>query len=253
MPWKKVKFWPACSYHDQDSGFYYLKGRYYDPIICRFVNADGASNIGTNSDFASVNLFTYCGNNPTSRADDGGEFWHIVAGAVGGALISGVVQVASNILTGKNWSDDLVTSVLTGAASGALAASGVGLIGSIAGNAAIAMAGNATNQVVKNNGFGNFDVGDLLLDGAIGAVAGAAGGSGASKGNAKSAMTLGRQLSRRINKTGEIGLALSYYAKNMMTTGGKSIYRNLNVSLIRGGVASLFAKTAKKLFHWGGN
>lgn len=27
-------------YFDTESGLYYLKSRYYDPFICRFVNAD---------------------------------------------------------------------------------------------------------------------------------------------------------------------------------------------------------------------
>ena len=113
-----------------------------------------------------------------------------------GCSLGGLVQVACNIVTRKNRTDGLATSILTGAASGALAASGVGLVGSIAGNAAIAIAGNATNQVVKNHGFDNFDVDDMFLDGAIGTFAVAAGGPGASKGNAKSSMALGRQLLR---------------------------------------------------------
>ena len=52
-----------------------MSSRYYDPEICRFINADDASNLGANSDFASANLFTYCGNNPVIRADDGGGFF----------------------------------------------------------------------------------------------------------------------------------------------------------------------------------
>jgi hypothetical protein len=34
-----------------------------------------------------------------------------------------------------------------------------------------------------------------------------------------------------------------------MTTGGKSIYRELNMTLVRGGGASLLTMTAKELFH----
>ena len=32
-----------------------------------------------------VTKYTYCDNNPTIRADDEGDFWHIIIGAVGGA------------------------------------------------------------------------------------------------------------------------------------------------------------------------
>ena len=34
--------------------------------------------LGANGDFASLNLFAYCGNNPISRKDIGGYFWDIV-------------------------------------------------------------------------------------------------------------------------------------------------------------------------------
>ena len=81
--------------------------------------------------------------------------------------------------TGRNWSDGLGVAVATGAASGVLAASGVGMVGSIAGNAAISMAGNAADQVIKNGGFENFDVDDMLMDGAIGGLSGVIGGKGA--------------------------------------------------------------------------
>lgn len=137
--------------------------------------------------------------------------------------------------------------MLTGAASGALAATGVGIVGSIAGNAAISMAGNAANQIHKNHGFKKFDLGDKLIDGAIGAFAGAVGGASASRGNARSAMTLGKQLTKRIINTGEIGRAISYYSKNMMIEGGKSIFRELGRSLIKGGVASFIGITTKEL------
>lgn len=54
----------------------------------------------------------------------------------------------------------------------------------------------------------------MLIDGAIGAVCGLAGGSGASQGNSKTAVTLGKQLSKRIFKTGEVKKA---FAKSGLT------------------------------------
>jgi len=48
---------------------YYLKSRYYDPEICRFINADDASMLGANGDVVSYNLFAYCGDNPVNRVD----------------------------------------------------------------------------------------------------------------------------------------------------------------------------------------
>ena len=60
-------------YYDKESGLYYLKSRYYDPEICRFINADGLSSTGQG--FLGCNLFAYCGNNPINRTDLDGLFW----------------------------------------------------------------------------------------------------------------------------------------------------------------------------------
>ena len=40
-------------YYDAETGFYYLQSRYYDPAICRFINADGLFTDG----FIGANLF----------------------------------------------------------------------------------------------------------------------------------------------------------------------------------------------------
>ena len=169
-------------YYDTETGFYYLQNRYYDPTISRFINADDPDTaLSSPNEITDKNLFAYCDNNPVIRKDDGGEFWNFVVGAVGGALFGGIGQVFSNLASGKKWTEGLGTAIVTGAASGALAASGVGIFGSIVGNATIAMAGNATNQIIKNKGFKNFDVGDMLVDGVIGGIAGSVGKEGLGK------------------------------------------------------------------------
>ena len=44
-------------YYDNETGFYYLQSRYYDPTICRFVNADEV--MGINDDMHPITyLFT---------------------------------------------------------------------------------------------------------------------------------------------------------------------------------------------------
>ena len=58
-------------YYDNESGFYYLQSRYYDPVTGRFLNADGTLNSGTH--FTGFNLFAYCWNNPVNMVDDNGE------------------------------------------------------------------------------------------------------------------------------------------------------------------------------------
>ena len=65
-------------YYDTESGFYYLNSRYYDPVVGRFLNADGY--ISTNQGISEHNMFAYCGNNPINRADTSGQFWGIIIG-----------------------------------------------------------------------------------------------------------------------------------------------------------------------------
>ena len=60
-------------YYDSDLNMYYLQSRYYDPNICRFINADGY--ISTGQGLTGYNMFAYCGNNPVMRADPKGEGW----------------------------------------------------------------------------------------------------------------------------------------------------------------------------------
>ena len=67
-------------YYDTETGFYYLNSRYYDPVVGRFLNADGY--ISTNQGISEHNMFAYCGNNPIMRADPSGSFWQILTNMV---------------------------------------------------------------------------------------------------------------------------------------------------------------------------
>ena len=58
-------------YYDSDTGYYYLKSRYYDPQIGRFINADGYASTGQG--FIGHNMFAYCLNNPILCADESGN------------------------------------------------------------------------------------------------------------------------------------------------------------------------------------
>ena len=87
-------------YFDSDTGLYYLKARYYNPEIGRWINADDTANLGVDVSILSYNLFTYCLNNPVNRFDVDGNWsmpnWlKVTVGAVaiaGGA--SGAVVVS---------------------------------------------------------------------------------------------------------------------------------------------------------------
>jgi len=63
-------------YYDADLGMYYLQSRYYDPIVCRFINADVPDVITASpAALTDKNLFAYCDNNPVMRTDHDGMFW----------------------------------------------------------------------------------------------------------------------------------------------------------------------------------
>lgn len=70
---KKNPFRYKGYYYDDETGFYSLQSRYYDPEIGRFINAD--NQLSTGSDFTGMNLFAYCGNNPVMRVDPTGHAW----------------------------------------------------------------------------------------------------------------------------------------------------------------------------------
>ena len=58
-------------YYDNETGFYYLQSRYYDPVNRRFINADRYTTAG--SEFTGTNLFAYCNNEPISSIDSTGH------------------------------------------------------------------------------------------------------------------------------------------------------------------------------------
>jgi len=87
--------------YDTETKLYYIESRYYNPEVGRFINADDIDLLGANSDFASLNLFIYCGNNPVSRADHNGQLWGIALGAVIKAAVSAAVNVATTYIAAK--------------------------------------------------------------------------------------------------------------------------------------------------------
>lgn len=57
-------------YYDKEIQLYYLNNRYYNPALCRFINADPI--IGSNEDILSYNLYIYASNNPVNNIDPDG-------------------------------------------------------------------------------------------------------------------------------------------------------------------------------------
>ena len=57
-------------YFDNETGFYYLNSRYYDPETGRFINGDAQLNTDS---ILGLNLFAYCYNNPILLSDSTGN------------------------------------------------------------------------------------------------------------------------------------------------------------------------------------
>ena len=58
-------------YYDNETGFYYLQSRYYDPANRRFINADNYQSTGQG--FVGTNMFAYCNNSPVDLYDPSGN------------------------------------------------------------------------------------------------------------------------------------------------------------------------------------
>ncbi len=56
--------------YDEETGWYYLQSRYYDPTTCRFISADVL--LSTGQGVLGHNSFAYCLNNSINRFDPSG-------------------------------------------------------------------------------------------------------------------------------------------------------------------------------------
>ena len=90
-------------YLDNETGFYYLNSRYYNPLWGRFLNADGYLN--ANGDLIGYNMFAYCSNNPIMNIDPNGEwswkaFWQGEGATLAIALICATAVAVTVVVTG---------------------------------------------------------------------------------------------------------------------------------------------------------
>ena len=85
-------------YYDNETGFYYLQSRYYDPANCRFISADDPETLTAEfENCIQYNLFAYCFNNPINLSDETGTWPSWATIALGAA--AAVVAVAVTVVT----------------------------------------------------------------------------------------------------------------------------------------------------------
>mgnify|MGYP001054971419 CR=1 FL=1 len=168
-------------YYDSESGTIYLRARYYDPAIGRFISRDSYS--GKNEDPLSLNLYTYCENNPIWGIDPSGHFklpnWvKKAAGAVKDFASSTVGKVV--IGTAVIATAAIVTVATGGAGAGIAGYIAAGALkGAVVGAVSGAVVGGGTAAVKHRYTTGGWSgAGKAALDGAAsgymgGAISGA--------------------------------------------------------------------------------
>ncbi len=149
-------------YYDTETELYFLKTRYYDPEVGRFISPDSIEYLDPET-INGLNLYAYCNNNPVSNVDpNGNKWWHWLIG-----VLIVVASVALSVVT-------------AGIAAPITAALGSGLLGAIVGGAVAGAIGGAitafgisvATQGIKT-GFTNIDWKQVGIQTAIGALSGA--------------------------------------------------------------------------------
>ena len=175
--------------YDEETEFYYVQSRYYNPEIGRWINADTTDVLSLPYYHpGQYNLFSYCNNNPVNDRDDDGQLSWLAKIAIGAAAIA--VGVGVTVLTGGAALPALVAGVKAACVAGAISA------GTSAATTAVrsAVSGDSFSTVVQKSAKAAVDgFADGFMAGGI-----AAGASQVASGGFKIAAKLGA-------KTGKSG------------------------------------------------
>ena len=129
-------------YYDKETGMYYLKNRYYDPELRRFISSDAVTTLAASTEtLHNRNLYTYCNQNPITRSDSNGNLWTVVAGLAGAAI-----SLADQLVFQKKEFDwKVMAQAVIDGISMAVSFSAVGAIGQGVVNAATTVATGVLN------------------------------------------------------------------------------------------------------------
>lgn len=151
---------------DSEDGLIYMRGRYYDPTVGRFIMRDITPD--TPAIPQTLNRYVYSNNDPIGLSDPTGNLfgWDDVFATLGGAILGGGITIASEALQGQaiNWRE-----VGKGALDGAVTLESFV-------NPAVGIAASyivpAVNYCIDACGKPDFSWGQLALHEAVGATLG---------------------------------------------------------------------------------
>ena len=110
-------------FYDTETSLYYLKSRYYNPEVGRFINPDVFATTDVDG-VLSANMFAYCENNPIRNSDSSGALFgldaaSVIIGAATGAITSLIGGIAAGD-TGLELLGDVGIGALSGAVGGVI-------------------------------------------------------------------------------------------------------------------------------------
>ena len=126
-------------YYDTETELFFLKTRYYDPEVGRFISVDGIEYLDPET-INGLNLYAYCGNNPVMNVDPNGKFPIL-------ALILGITSLVGLCLTigGVASNNNVLTAIgLTMVAIPALISGGMAIAAGIGGATYLGIVGGVT-------------------------------------------------------------------------------------------------------------
>ncbi len=171
-------------YQDDETGFYYLQTRFYDPAIRRFISADNPELAAQLAGVVGqLNPYAYCNNNPVMMTDPSGQgifltilIAALITGAVAGGAVGGTIAYNNAVQNGySGWgvAGRTIGGIFVGAFAGATAAAGAVTLGYsliIGGAAIIGTSISASLIQATALGMAIFTFGGTVISSIIGAV-----------------------------------------------------------------------------------
>ena len=176
-------------YYDVETGLYYLKTRYYDPEVGRFISQDDVSYLDPEH-INGLNLYAYCGNNPVMFTDPNGTSFLLTLfiGALIAGVVSGAIKATTTAISGGSGMECLgafaggfITGVALGGAAilggglavGAVMATTATVLGSMAAVAVGSFAAGVFSYYAENKISGKeIKIDELLMQGGLTALQG---------------------------------------------------------------------------------